>query len=106
MSIELLRLYVADPAGEQEFLHDDQLQTLLDNHDDDVYAAATDAWRMKAADVSAWYRVILDGVFLSREQVFDHCIKMAEHFERLGGGNIVSIEMDSGFQVSSSPAEF
>jgi hypothetical protein len=104
--IELLRLFIADPAGNSQFFTADQLQELLDDNEADVYAAASDAWRIKAANVSDWYTTQLDGSLLSRDQVFDHCMKMVEHFSVLGGGGgtIDSVLMTT--QVEPISSEF
>jgi hypothetical protein len=104
--LALLRLYIADPAGNNEYLHDDKLQALSSNNDGDLYATAADAWRMKAANVADWYLANIDGAFLSRDQVWEHCMKMAEHFEKAGGGALVNVSMDSGFQTSAEEPEF
>lgn len=104
--LALLRLYIADPPGTDEYLHDDTLQNLFTANDDDLYATAADAWRMKAANVADWYLANIDGSFLSRDQVWTHCMAMAEHFEKTGGASFVNVEMDSGFQTAAEAAEF
>jgi len=104
--LALLRLYIADPSGNDEYLHDDKLEALFQQNDSDLYATAADAWRMKAANVADWYLANIDGSFLSRDQVWDHCIKMAEHFEKTGGAALTNVEMDSGFRTETAEAEF
>ena len=103
--IALLRLYLADPAGAKEVFTDGKLQILLDKTED-VNAAAAEGWRIKAGSVAEWYQMSVDGATLSRDQVFEHCIKMAEHYEGLGGGNLTNVRMDSEFVIASSDSEF
>jgi len=104
--IALLRLYLADPPGAKEIFTDTKLNLLLTQNDDDVYAATADGWRVKAATVSEWYMVNIDGAFLNREQVFNHCIAMAEHYEKLGGGGVVSVKMDTSYDTDEVDSEF
>jgi hypothetical protein len=104
--IELLRLYLADPAGANEVFTDAKLQTLLDNKEADVGAAAAEGWRIKAASVADWYQMNIDGAFLSRDQVWEHCMKMAAHFDGRSGGNLANIGMDSGFTLTEAESEF
>lgn len=104
--IALLRLYLADPAGANEVFTNAKLALLLDQNEDDVYAAAADGWRVKAANVSEWYMVNVDGAFLNREQVWEHCIKMAEHYEKIGGGGLANIPLDAGFEQADDESEF
>jgi hypothetical protein len=104
--LALLRLFIADPAGNTEFLHDNNLEDLYQANEEDLYATAADAWRMKAGDVAAWYTANIDGAFLSRDQVWQHCMAMAEHYEKMSGGSLISVTMDSGFQTETSASEF
>jgi len=104
--IALLRLYISDPPGNNEFLHDSDLQILLDNNDDGVEAAAADGWRIKAARVAEWYQMTLDGAFLDRGQVFEHCMAMAKHFEETGGGSLTNVRMDSEYRIETTVDEF
>jgi hypothetical protein len=94
----LLRLYLADPAGNDEYFHDDILDSMFSDNDEDLNAAASSGWRMKAANVAAWYAVNLDGAFLSRQQVWEHCIAMSSHFSSMSGAALVNVEMDSMFE--------
>jgi len=106
--IELLRLFLADPAGNTESFHDDILTTLWDDNSEDVYAAAADGWRIKAGKVAELYAAQIDGSYLSREQIWEHCIRMADHYEKLGGGGMVSVRMDSnagGYPTAESSSE-
>lgn len=80
----LIRLYTDDPAGPDELVKDSVLQGLWDEMDS-IEGVASRVWRIKAATVSEWYLSNIDGSFLSRNQVFEHCLKMAEHYETLGG---------------------
>ncbi len=94
--LELLRLYIDDVTpsnGEDPFLSDIKLQSLLDK-EGNVEAAAGKAWRIKAAQVSSWYLANVDGAFLSRDQVFDHCMKMAEFYEQVSGTSEIIKNID------------
>jgi hypothetical protein len=109
----LLRLYIADPAGTTEFLHDDTLDTLFSQNEENLFATASEAWRIKAANVADWYLANIDGSFLSRNQVWEHCMAMVDHYGQLSGGagtaagaTITNVEMDSGFQTETAEAEF
>lgn len=105
-TLALLRLYIADPPNQDEVLHDQDLEGLLADNNDDVSAAAADGWRIKAARVAEWYQVNIDGRFLSRDQVFNHCIAMAKHFEESGGGQLTNAKMDSEFEMDDESSEF
>ena len=106
--LALLRLYIADPSGASEYLHDDTLDTLYTQADNDLFATAAEAWRMKAANVASWYLANIDGSFLSRNQVWEHCMAMAEHYGKLSGTGVglTNVEMDSGFQTQEAESEF
>jgi hypothetical protein len=104
--IALLRLYLSDPAGAKEVFTDEKLQTLLDNADGDVNSATGAGWRIKAASVADWYQMNVDGAFLSRDQVWFHCIRLAEYYEKISGGSLVNVKMDSGFIQDESAPEF
>jgi hypothetical protein len=82
----LLRLYLNDPAGANQVLDDETLDKIYEEAGETVAGAAGRGWRIKAARVHDWYMVNLDGAFLNRDQVFKHCIMMAETFEAQGGG--------------------
>lgn len=49
----------------------------------DLNAAAADAWRERAALQASQYNFATDGQSFSRAQFFDHCEKMAEHYDFL-----------------------
>lgn len=104
---ELLRLYLNDPAGASEVFTDAMLQRLYDEAGS-LEACAATGWRVKAATVHDWYLVNIDGGFLSRDQVFNHCIKMAETFESSKGGMSQSVEviMTGSANDSTSSSEF
>lgn len=48
----------------------------------DLAAAAAEGWRMKAALVSDRFRFADDGDSYDRDQVFAHCVRMAELYEQ------------------------
>jgi hypothetical protein len=111
--LALLRLYIADPSGNNEFLHDDTLEILFGQNDSNLFATASEAWRIKAANVADWYMANIDGSFLSRNQVWEHCMAMVDHYSKISGGAgtaagaiLTNVEMDSGFQTQASESEF
>lgn len=110
--LALLRLYIADPAGQSEYLHDDMLEILFLRNEENLFATASEAWRIKAANVADWYLANIDGSFLSRNQVWEHCIAMVDYYSKLSAGagtagtGLTNVEMDSGFQTQTSEAEF
>lgn len=81
----LLRLYIADPASPSAALSDDELDGLNEVAGGSLEGTAARAWRIKAARVADWYLANVDGSFLSRDQVFDHCLKMAQYYEGISG---------------------
>lgn len=87
----LLRRYLGD--DHEDAFDDPALQDLLDQYPDDINAAAAAGWRIKAASVSEWYRAAIDGQFLDRAQVFDHCIAMATKYQDLSAGETISVLM-------------
>lgn len=90
----LLRLYVGDPAGPDEVLSDSVLDELYDGPaEGSIEGAAARAWRIKAATVTEWYMTNVDGAFLSRDQVFDHCVKMAGYYEGVSGTSFAMINV-------------
>lgn len=101
-TIALLRLYIDDPAGAEEVFHDIELQNTLDDSGSDVHAAAAKLWSIKAATVHKWYLSQIDGAFLSRNQVFDHCMAMSKYHEDKGAGKIETVSLDTGGGGSST----
>lgn len=93
--IELVRLYTddRDDGTHELFLEDDEVQSIVDGASNDLHTAASRIWGMKAARVHEWYTTSLDGSYLSREQVFDHCLKMAEFHKGYASGELVSTRM-------------
>lgn len=83
--IEQVRLYINDPGGATEFLEDSQIGMFIDAQDGDLNRAASELWKVKAARVSEWYLVNIDGAFLSRDQAFDHAMKMSATYASSGG---------------------
>lgn len=102
--LELLRLYVddIDDGTHELFLQDNDLEAILDSVTDDVHAAAVKIWLMKAARVNEWYQANIDGSYLSRDQVFDHCTKMADYHKQYASGQIISVEMTNTYDESES----
>lgn len=89
----LLRMYLHDPSGADEVLDNDTLDLIYTETGETLEAAAARGWRIKAARVHEWYMVNLDGAFLNRDQVFKHCIMMAETYERAGGAELSNIQL-------------
>jgi hypothetical protein len=100
--IAMLRLKIADPAGASAFLTDAQLEAVISDAGGDLDGAASECWRIKAANVADWYQASLDGAFLSREQVFDHCMRMAETFQDRSSTDMINVGLDSGGGGSSA----
>jgi len=100
---QLIRLYANDPSGPTEVVKDAVINELW-TEVEVVEAVAARMWRIKAGTVSEWYLTNIDGSFLSRNQVFDHCIAMAEHYETLGGtsGVMVNVGLIGPNAVDSS----
>jgi len=90
--IELLRLYVNDPAGESETFTGSKLQDFITTFGD-LHAAAAEVWMFKAATVSEWYLSQTDGALLDRGSVFKHCMEMAEYHRGLGISAFDSISL-------------
>lgn len=108
--VELLRLYISDPSG-NEFFNDPKLEEFITANTFDgvvnLNAAASKLWAIKAGNVATWYTASMDGSFLSREQVFEHCLRMAAYYGSEGGGDPASwksIEMDSEGDNTGEPA--
>jgi hypothetical protein len=106
-SISLLRLYVDDKASDPDRLFDDTaMQAFIDAHPDDLHAAASEIWGIKAATVSEWYLSQTDGSLLARQQVFDHCLKMQDYHNKQGANTLVSVLMDGGSAPEEESSEF
>lgn len=99
----LIRLYSDDPFGPDEVVHNDVLESLFEDSES-VESVVARVWRIKAATVADWYLANVDGSFLSRNQVFDHCIAMAEFYERQSGtsGSIVSVALTAPNSVDEA----
>lgn len=82
--IKTVRKFINDPAGTDQFLDDDFIGDLIDGQEGDLNAAASDLWKVKAARVSEWYLVNIDGAFMSRGEAFDHAMKMSEVYGKAG----------------------
>lgn len=101
--INKLRLFIDDPAGNSELFENSVLAGFIDDAADDLSAAASELWKVKAARVSEWYTVNMDGNFMSRDQVFAHCMKMSESYANSGSitnVQLVTMSVDAG---SSTP---
>lgn len=54
----------------------------------DVYAGVAFGWRVKAAKVAGNYQFKDDTLQLNREQVIDHCLKMAAEYSKMTSSTI------------------
>lgn len=104
--ISLLRLFIADPAGNDAHFPTTTLEGLLENHEGDVYATASEVWAIRAADVHEYYMAQIDGNLMSREQVFEHCLSMQKMYEQKSGSKMTNVALDSGFQSAETTSEF
>ena len=104
LELRLLREYIHDPSGSSQKWDDDKLRDHLTQASGDLQSAAAAIWRIKAATVATWYQASLDGAFMSREQVFDHCIKMAELYESLGSNQMVNVQLATATSASIEPS--
>ena len=75
--------FTADQAGSARY---------LDGRAFDLYAAAADGWREKAAAQASGYDFRVEGRQYSRSQWFKHCMEMAAHFDSMGGFAQATIE--------------
>ncbi len=76
--------YTADYARGIITMGEDQAGTALyvSGWSYDLNGAASELWTERAAKVSSYYNVGLDGHTLSRTQWFEHCERMAELYAR------------------------
>lgn len=104
--IDLLRIYLADPAGNDARFTNEDLQALIDTNPD-LYAAASDGWRARAGELATTnFDATVDGATMQLSDLYEHCIDMAEHYEALGGGSISSVLLDTGGSGSEKSSEF
>jgi hypothetical protein len=107
-SIGLLRLYLADPVTDRRgqeitpFFDDPTLNDLLDRVGGDEYAAASEGWRIKAADVAGWVNVDVDNSSFSLSDAHKHAMDMVEMYESLSAssGEFVSVSMKTDYNTS------
>lgn len=109
--VELLRLYIDDRKDGTEKFNDTQLQDFIDNASGDLHIAAVEVWSIKAANVSDYYLVNVDGTFLSRNQIFDHCMAMVDFHRANAGGTgafttMQSVQLATSDVSSDSSSEF
>lgn len=103
--LALLRLYIADPAGSDQVFETSTLSDILDRNSGDLNSAASELWGIKAATVADWYMSQTDGALLSRDQVFDHCLKMQKTYKSMSSSQIVNRTLTTQPDVEE-PAEF
>lgn len=89
--LRTLRLYVDDPAGDSQFLDDSVLLTFIEAAGGSLNNAASEIWKVKAARVNEWYTVNMDGNFMTRGEVFDHCLKMSASYA--AGGAMTNVRL-------------
>lgn len=100
--VEMLRLFVDDPAGNDAVFTTPVLQGILEGANSDIDSAASIVWQMKAARVNEWYLSQTDGALLSRDQVFDHCMKMVEFYGNRSAGTFESVRMTTRDEDATS----
>ncbi len=59
----------------------------------DLNAAAADVWRKKASHYHTSFNFSTDNHKVDRNQVYQHCIEMAEQFESMGAQAVVTMEV-------------
>ena len=99
-----VRLYINDPAGATQFLDDDVLEGFITESAGDLNRAASELWKLKAARVSEWYLVNIDGAFMSRDQAFDHALKMSTFYA--SGGGMTNVELTTQPTLVNRSIEF
>jgi len=106
--IELVRLYTddRDDGTHDLFLEDDEIQSIVDGVTNDLHAASNKIWLMKAARVHEWYTTSLDGGYLSREQVFEHCLKMAEYHKQYASNALISVSMENTYDADAESLSY
>jgi hypothetical protein len=63
----------------------------------DIYAAAADIWRRKAAHyASSSFDFSTDNHSIKRSQVYKHCLEMAEHYESMSSDAIEFTDLFRG----------
>ena len=92
MDKSLLRTYLHD--SNEKAISDAVLDQIIARIGDDFNAVVAEGWRIKAGTVSDWYDASIDGRVLSRDQVFKHCLKMAELYRSEAGANIKSTRIE------------
>lgn len=102
--IKVVRKFVNDAAGDTQIFENDEIELLIDEKDGDLNQVASDLWRIKAGRVSEWYLVNIDGAFMSRDQAFDHAIKMSEVYARQGG--MTNVLLDTSPLIVVETPEF
>jgi hypothetical protein len=62
----------------------------------DLNRAAAEGWRLKAAMAAGQYSVTADGATFQRNQVFEHCERMAGHYAaRVTSDAIVDLDREA-----------
>lgn len=59
----------------------------------DLNASAADIWRKKAAHYFSTFSFATDNHRVDRQQIYDHCIQMAESFEAMSQDSVMTIDM-------------
>jgi len=58
----------------------------------DLNGAAADVWRMKGANAAKKFAFSTDGHNLQRNQILDHCMRVANYYESMSRVEVVSIK--------------
>ncbi len=67
----------------------------------DLYAAAADVWRVKAANAAKYYSFSAGGQTFTRNQFTQNCFKMVSYFEGLAKPTIISIYRGDNLEVDA-----
>lgn len=69
----------------------------LSGHSYDLYGAAADVWRAKAGQAGKLFDVSTDNHRLSRSQIMDHCLKMADYYAGLQIAPVTTLYRSDNF---------
>jgi hypothetical protein len=69
----------------------------------DLNAAAADIWRTKAAQAAKRFDFSTDNHSVSRSQVMQHALQMADYYESLGAATVVTLRRDDLYDCDPWP---
>lgn len=76
-SIKRIRRLIDDTDSENQDYSDETLETYIENRGGDLYAAASDIWEEKAAELYKAYNFNADGASLNRREQYQNALRMA-----------------------------